>query len=305
MQSVSSRNWTRVAVSISYDDYHYSTGTSKSQVYQWGNIPSSFLFYLIRVILSSRNLSLFTSAWIQQDKFEYTLIVCSLTWDSVEFILSSFPLVISFPLYVGRRIHVLFQIRLRLIIISFLVDKFLLWEFVLPRSLNSFKGEVFFLFSQCSLHGMTWNLGFFHIQMMFLVFQRTKGNCFCVFILRRINSNCLVSVVWKFTTCWLFGCFFLSTNHGHRSASPLTHTWLIGSGVFPCLCQFVLIERVEEKNGPPTSIILLSTIFCWFLLAIIVGRQPASRTSFPHNLANVWGCHISLSHLLVWQSWIP
>ena len=30
MQSVSSRIWTRVAVSISYDDNHYTTGTSKS-----------------------------------------------------------------------------------------------------------------------------------------------------------------------------------------------------------------------------------------------------------------------------------
>ena len=30
MQSVSSRIWTRVAVSISYDDNHYTTGTSLS-----------------------------------------------------------------------------------------------------------------------------------------------------------------------------------------------------------------------------------------------------------------------------------
>ena len=29
MQSVSSRIWTRVAVSISYDDNHYTTGTAK------------------------------------------------------------------------------------------------------------------------------------------------------------------------------------------------------------------------------------------------------------------------------------
>ena len=29
MQSVSSRIWTRVAVSISYDDNNYTTGTSK------------------------------------------------------------------------------------------------------------------------------------------------------------------------------------------------------------------------------------------------------------------------------------
>ena len=28
MQSVSSRIWTRVAVSITYDDNHYTTGTS-------------------------------------------------------------------------------------------------------------------------------------------------------------------------------------------------------------------------------------------------------------------------------------
>ena len=33
MQSVSSRIWTRVAVSISYDDNHYTTGTSTSVLY--------------------------------------------------------------------------------------------------------------------------------------------------------------------------------------------------------------------------------------------------------------------------------
>ena len=31
MQSVSSKIWTRVAVSISYDDNDYTTGTSKSK----------------------------------------------------------------------------------------------------------------------------------------------------------------------------------------------------------------------------------------------------------------------------------
>ena len=33
MQSVSSRIWTRVVVSISYDDNHYTTGTSLIQVW--------------------------------------------------------------------------------------------------------------------------------------------------------------------------------------------------------------------------------------------------------------------------------
>ena len=33
MQSVSSRIWTRVAVSIPYDDNHYTTGTSTGDCY--------------------------------------------------------------------------------------------------------------------------------------------------------------------------------------------------------------------------------------------------------------------------------
>ena len=45
MQSVSSRIWTRVTVSISYEDNHYTTGTSiKSSVMQkqqlYGHLPS-------------------------------------------------------------------------------------------------------------------------------------------------------------------------------------------------------------------------------------------------------------------------
>ena len=32
MQSVSTRMWTRVAVSISYDDNHYSTGTPQDKI---------------------------------------------------------------------------------------------------------------------------------------------------------------------------------------------------------------------------------------------------------------------------------
>ena len=42
MQSVSSRIWTRVAVSISYDDNHYTTGTSKQSNY----IIASYLLQL-------------------------------------------------------------------------------------------------------------------------------------------------------------------------------------------------------------------------------------------------------------------
>ena len=40
MQAVSSWIWTRVTVSISYDDNHYSTGTSND--YEFYNIPQIF-----------------------------------------------------------------------------------------------------------------------------------------------------------------------------------------------------------------------------------------------------------------------
>ena len=43
MQSVSSRIWTRVAVFISYDDNHYTTGTS--------NADSNWVYGLVRVEL--------------------------------------------------------------------------------------------------------------------------------------------------------------------------------------------------------------------------------------------------------------
>ena len=43
MQPTSSRIWTRVAVSISYDDNHYTTGTSSRifdiEIYHAKNIP--------------------------------------------------------------------------------------------------------------------------------------------------------------------------------------------------------------------------------------------------------------------------
>ena len=50
MQSVSSRIWTCVAVSISYDDDHYTTGTSINVVYyecQWWIISVCVITYLL------------------------------------------------------------------------------------------------------------------------------------------------------------------------------------------------------------------------------------------------------------------
>ena len=43
MQPVASRIWTRVAVSISYDDNHYTTGISKSNAYNGFSSDISFI----------------------------------------------------------------------------------------------------------------------------------------------------------------------------------------------------------------------------------------------------------------------
>ena len=45
MQSVSSKIWTRVTMSISYDDNHYTTGTSESVVYGSFKKKSSKFLY--------------------------------------------------------------------------------------------------------------------------------------------------------------------------------------------------------------------------------------------------------------------
>ena len=140
----------------------------------------------------------------------------------------------------------------------------------LSRSLCSFKGDFFSFLSVFSAQHDFGICVSSISEIMFLVFQRTKGNPLYVFILRRINSNslrvftlwringnCLISVVWKFTTCWLFGCFFLNTNHGRRSASPLMHTWLIGSGVLPCPCHLVLNREGWRKTTHPLPLLCL------------------------------------------------
>ena len=97
-----------------------------------------------------------------------------------------------------------------------------------------------------------------------------------------------------------FGSFFLSTNHGRRFASPLSHTWLIQNEVFPCPYHLVMIERSEERD-------CLSFHYSAYYYSQL---WPESHTSFPHNPVNVLGCHIFLSQyheeeLLVMVPWQP
>ena len=111
--------------------------------------------------------------------------------------------------------------------------------------------DKFFLFSQGSLRGIILEFGFLHIPNYVLGFSTNKGNSLCVFIPWGINGNWLISVVWKFTTCWFFGRALLGTKYGRVFASPVTHTWLIGSEVLPCLSQPVMIERDEREIASP------------------------------------------------------
>ena len=149
------------------------------------------------------------SAWIQQEKLKYTSIVFSLTWDLAESFLFSPSFHYGLSKCIHRKMHILFQIRLRLIIISFLTDKspFLgvsLDEVPRPWSANSFKGEAFS--SQCSQH-------YFGIWVSSVSQLR-------VFSLQQTNGNWLFSIVWKMTTRWLFGGLSLRPN----PFCCLTHT---------------------------------------------------------------------------------
>ena len=68
MQSVSSRIWTRVVVSISYDDNHYTTGTSKSILYKL-----SVLFQIIQFSMSAVKLS--PTVLFQAIQFSQTVLI--------------------------------------------------------------------------------------------------------------------------------------------------------------------------------------------------------------------------------------
>ena len=108
--------------------------------------------------------------------------------------------------------HVLFQIKPRLITYSFLVDELTalgirLTRFTITRRANSFKGETFSFLSVFSV----WH----YFGIWFLPYPKLF-----VFTFLRTKGNCLVSVIWKITTCWFFGALFLCTNHGH--CLPLT-----------------------------------------------------------------------------------
>ena len=149
-------------------------------------------------------------------------------------------------------------------------------------------------------------------QIMFLVFRQTKGNSLCVFILwplsmrlhPMMNERQLTYIHSLKNYFDFFGIFSLGPNHGRRFASPLTHTWLIGSEVISCLSHLVMIERGEREMASPTSTILyflLTTIVRCLLLAIIVGSWPPSPTIRQMYSGVIFPRHSSHTNMTVQQ----
>ena len=139
-------------------------------------------------------------------------------------------------------------------------------------------------------------------QIMFLVFQWTKatpmrlhplrnkrkhimcphplwlpGNSLCVFTRWWINGNYLVSVVWKFTTCWFFFfCnFFLKLWSQVCLSADIyiaNKEWGSPMPILPCN------NREDERDSLSQFhySVILTTIVRWFMLATIVGCRPPS-----------------------------
>ena len=145
-----------------------------------------------------------------------------------------------------------------------------------------------------------WNLGFFHIPNYVLGFSTNKRQ-----LLMRLHP---LTTTWQlFMRLYpvmndqqltyfrslknyhvlVSGDFSLNTNRGRRSASPLTHTWLIESNVLPCLSHLVMIERVKERETASPN--ANSAYYYRHTIASVshfLSPQPR----------NVLWSHISLSH---------
>ena len=126
MQSVRSRIWTRVAVSISCDDNHYTTGTSRVCVYSCIHTVDRLLWFCL-----ISDLSLWISYWtsLSMKTFElckcfFYMLVCvcihSLIdtlihayfqgfWVDFCFVFVFFPVSFSLCMYVHLWIHIFFQ----------------------------------------------------------------------------------------------------------------------------------------------------------------------------------------------------
>ena len=124
MQSVSSRIWTRVTLSISYDDNHYTTDTSCFVSYsenpilgEWGSLTSlQGLEYVDCTPAKRREIFwLMLKDMIKHCKFEQKSKENFLFWDEIVFFWPEFSLKYWYVIFI-----VLWVIWMSIIIISFI-----------------------------------------------------------------------------------------------------------------------------------------------------------------------------------------
>ena len=73
MQSVLSRIWTRVAVSISYDDNDYTTGTSIDNDYTTGTSIMKHFYTKLLTLTATLPTNIITTSWWTMDNFELNI----------------------------------------------------------------------------------------------------------------------------------------------------------------------------------------------------------------------------------------
>ena len=137
--------------------------------------------------------------------------------------------------------HVLFQIRPRLIIISFLVNQCPAWDISFneghrPLSANLFRGEAFSCLSEFS----AWHdFGIWFSSVFSIMCLRSPTNKRRLVSFRSLKNDHVLAFLAVYSSAPIMVAVRLS---------PLTHTWLIESGILSWSCHLVLIGRVEEKR---------------------------------------------------------
>ena len=165
--------------------------------------------------------------------------------------------------------HVLFQIRPRLIIIiSFLVDK----SPALGISFNEdqYTPECEFIQRRSFFFSMFYYMSSLSNEQMatsyFPLFEKWSRVDFLA-----VYSSAPIMVAVRL--------------------SPLTHTWLIVSWILSWPRHIMLIGESWRETAFPRPL--------FFFLGYYYSRLTIQHVAFfSHNPANVWGCHISSSHLL-------
>ena len=176
--------------------------------------------------------------------------------------------------------HVLFQIRPRLIIISFLVDKSpaLGISFNEARQIQECKfiQRRSFFFSLCSLCGMTLESGFLPYPKL------------CVLALQSTNSNWLFPVVWKMT-CWLFGSLFLHSNHGCCLLLS-ADAYMANSEWDSLMTMSPNANRGELKRNGLSTATILGYYYSWLMASVshLLTPQPGECMRVSYFLVTIY-----------------